>query len=66
MKIYVISHDTRRNGVGDMNGEIFKSKEEAFQAIEKEIRLKRDDSEEWDSDGYCDAEDNINILEKEI
>ena len=72
MKLYAIEHDTRENGCGTLNGELFKTFKEAVAKIEQFTHTKHGTSFDfggmgWISRGvYCDEDNTIVIYEKEV
>jgi len=73
MIVYVISHDTRCDGAGDLNGEISRDKETLLQEIEEYTGYKRGETDDVDGvdwiveeDSFSSSEDVFEIYEKEV
>jgi hypothetical protein len=66
-KLIVISHDTRKGGVGEYNGDVFLCKEGAVEFL-KEQGFTNLGERGWDSNycEYSDEEDHIELLEKTV
>lgn len=77
MQIFVLEHDTRKNGVGHLNGEAFSFFEDALNAVKKFFIDPQDFDSHEDSEicfegleigefEWSDTEDHISIYTKEI
>ncbi len=71
MKIYTINHETRCDGNGFLDGETFKSREDAVKAIEKHFGERPEKLSDtgigWvDSDEYNDEDHIVCVYEQEL
>lgn len=70
MKVYVISHETRDEGVGKLNANIYKSYDEALKEVERCVGYAYpttfSDMGWVDKEEYCDEDNVIFILEREL
>ena len=72
MKLYAIEHDTREDGCGTLNGELFKTFKQAVVKIEQFTHTKHGTSFDFGDmgwikrDEYCDEDNTIIIYEKEV
>lgn len=70
MKLYLILHDAREDGCGELNGKIYKTQNEARETIEEycgyDYPTAFDDMGWTDEDEYIDTENVIYIVEREV
>lgn len=65
-KLIVISHDTRCDGGGELDGMLFSNMEKARKFIKREGYYSEEFGWNKEGDEYCDEENHICLLERVV